>query len=122
MKNGKTETTPPRPQLRGLYGRINISVRTLNIVILALTAALVICVIIGVSKGGFTVSFDSLGGTAVESQRHLYGELIETPKPPTREGYQFDGWYRDQNTTVPWDPDRDTVTESLTLYAGWRRQ
>ena len=76
MKNGKTETTPPRPQLRGLYGRINISVRTLNIVILALTAALVICVIIGVSKGGFTVSFVSLGGTAVECQRHLSGELI----------------------------------------------
>lgn len=74
------------------------------------------------SNAGFTIRFDSMGGTMVESQKHMYGELIEVPVSPTREGYLFDGWYLDQNTIRPWDLEKDIVTESLTLYAGWRQQ
>lgn len=110
----------PQRQLRGLYARVNISVRALNGIILVLAAALVICMVIGVSNAGFTVHFDTLGGTMVESQKHMYGELIDAPEPPTREGYIFDGWYLDQNGTRPWNVESDIVTESMTLYAGWR--
>lgn len=113
-------TTAPQRQLRGLYAKVNISVHSLNVIILVLASALIICMIIGVSNAGFTVRFDSLGGTVVESQKHMYGELIEVPDPPTREGYIFDGWYLDQNASKPWNVESDTVTESLTLYAGWR--
>ncbi len=74
------------------------------------------------SNAGFTIRFDSMGGTMVESQKHMCGELIEVPVSPTREGYLFDGWYLDQNTMRPWDLEKDIVTESLTLYAGWRQQ
>ena len=52
----------------------------------------------------------------------MYGELIETPEEPMREGFEFDGWYLDPGGTVPWDPEEDTVTESMTLYAGWREK
>lgn len=106
--------------LRGLYDRVNIPVKTLNIVIIVLAAALVLCMGIGIANRGFTVSFNSLGGTAVESQKRMYDELIEEPEPPTREGYIFDGWYLDQDTTRPWDMENDRVTEPVTLYAGWR--
>lgn len=118
--NYEQNETTPRRQLRGLYSRVNISVRSLNVIILVLAAALVVCMVVGVSNAGFTVRFDTLGGTAVDSQKHMYGELIEAPEPPTREGYVFDGWYLDQNTTRPWNVESDIVTESLTLYAGWR--
>ncbi len=120
--NNKQEqkNTAPQRQLRGLYSKVNISVKSLNIIIIVLAAALIVCMAVGVSNAGFTVQFDSLGGTTVQSQKHLYGELIEAPDPPTREGYSFDGWYLDQNTTRQWDMEKDTVTESLTLYAGWR--
>ncbi len=112
--------TVPQRQLRGLYSKVNISVKSLNIIIIVLAAALVACMVIGVSNAGFTVQFDSLGGTTVEGQKLMYGELITAPDAPTREGYVFDGWYLDQNTTRPWDLKKDVVTESLTLYAGWR--
>ena len=56
----------------------------------------------------------------MESQKQMYGELLQEPVSPTREGYVFDGWYRDANLTVPWDSREDVITESMTLYAGWK--
>lgn len=114
------EKKETEPQLRGLYRHVNIPVRTLNIIIVALSALLVICIIIGISRGGYQITFNTLGGTAVESQRHMYGELVEEPVPPTREGYVFDGWYHDEALTIPWDIENDIVMESMTLYAGWK--
>lgn len=115
-KNG----AQPERQLRGLYKHVKVSVKTLNWAIAVLCAALVICLVIGISNGGYQVSFDTLGGTTVESQKRMYGELVEAPEPPTREGYLFDGWYRDVDTAEPWDLETDVVTGSMTLYAGWR--
>ena len=109
-------------QLRGLYDRVNISVSTLNKIIIGLCVLLIACMAFAVSNRGYQVSFDSLGGTVVESQKRMYGELLEEVEEPSREGYVFDGWYRDPGTTVPWNMDGDTVTESLTLYAGWKKQ
>lgn len=52
----------------------------------------------------------------------MHGELLEKMEPPTREGFEFDGWYLDPGGTVPWDTDTDTVTESMTLYAKWKEK
>jgi uncharacterized repeat protein (TIGR02543 family) len=120
MAGQDKKNTPPQRQLRGLYSKVNISVRSLNIIIVVLAAVLVVCMAAGVSNAGFSVQFDTVGGTTVESQKRMYGELIEAPDPPAREGYVFDGWYLDQNATRPWDLEKDVVTESVTLYAGWR--
>lgn len=122
MAGQDKKNTPPQRQLRGLYSKVNISVRSLNIIIVVLAAALVVCMAAGVSNAGFSVQFDTVGGTTVESQKRMYGEQIEAPDPPAREGYVFDGWYLDQNATRPWDLEKDVVTESVTLYAGWRAQ
>ena len=121
-QNLEQNNSTSQRQLRGLYSKVNISVKSLNIIIIVLAVALVACMAIGVSNAGFTVQFDSLGGTTVESQKYMYGELITVPNSPTREGYLFDGWYLDQNATRPWDLENDIVTESITLYAGWRLQ
>ena len=107
-------------KLRGLYDRVNISVSNLNIIIIVLSILLVLCMAIGSANRGYQVDFDSLGGTAVESQKQMYGEALLAPEPPTREGYVFDGWYRDMNLTIPWNVEEDVITEPVTLYAGWR--
>lgn len=120
MADQKKNGAQPERQLRGLYKHVKISVKTLNWAIVVLCAALVICLAIGVSNRGYQISFDTLGGTAVESQKRMYGELVEAPETPTREGYLFDGWYRDMDTAELWDLETDVVTGSMTLYAGWR--
>lgn len=67
-----------------------------------------------------TVTFDSRGGNAVESQRVLDGNPVARPEPPVLDGYFLNGWYRDESATGDeWDFDTDRVTEDITLYAGW---
>lgn len=125
MEEGKLETQETQrretPPLRGLYSKVNISVRTLNIVIIVLVALLIACMAFAIRKGGFRVTFETQGGTPVEMQTRMYGEPVEVPETPTREGFEFDGWYLDPGTTMPWNLEEDTVTESMTLYAGWRK-
>lgn len=67
-----------------------------------------------------TVKFESNGGTAVSSQTVTYGEKLERPNNPTRDGYRFLGWYKDIDLQIPWDFDADTVQGNMTLYAKWR--
>lgn len=123
MEERKQETIQRQtPPLRGLYSKVNISVRTLNIIIIVLVALLIACMAFGIAKGGFQVTFDTQGGTAVEMQKKMYGELVETPELPTREGFVFEGWYLDPGATIPWDIEKDTVKESMTLYAGWQEK
>lgn len=67
-----------------------------------------------------SVKFESNGGTAVPGQTVTYGEKLERPNNPTREGYRFLGWYQDIDLQIPWDFDTDTVQGNMTLYAKWR--
>ena len=50
----------------------------------------------------------------------MYGDLVTVPEEPVREGSVFEGWYTDENLTIPWDLSKDTVTGPMTLYAKWR--
>ena len=70
----------------------------------------------------YDVTFNSAGGTAVESVRILEGSLLSEPEMPQKEGYIFDGWYKDEEFLVKWDfsvnryeKPQDEV--SLKLYA-----
>lgn len=67
----------------------------------------------------YTIRFDSQGGSAVSSQSLTYGSKIQEPEAPVREGYTFEGWYKEAECTNPWDFTKDTVTSSHTLYAKW---
>lgn len=68
----------------------------------------------------YTVSFDSRGGSAVESITAYYNSTIIAPQDPVREGYIFTGWFKDEDLADPWDFENDRVTEDITLYAGWK--
>ena len=103
----------------GLYKHVKVSARTVEYIILALIVVLLGCVLFGAANGGYTVSFDSRGGTGVEPQKLAYGDLVPEPEPPVMEGHAFLGWFTDAGCAFPWDFASDTVTGSMTLYAGW---
>lgn len=104
---------------RGLYRNVKISVKTLDKIIIGGIAVIVLLVLFGVANNGYTVTFDSNGGTDVPSQELMYGDLVAEPEPPSREGYEFAGWYTDENCIYPWDMETNQVSQSMTLYAAW---
>ena len=109
------------PKFRGSYRYVKISVKALDRIILACIAVILIVVALEMRNPGFTITFDSKGGTDVASQNQMYGELLEVPEPPTREGYNFTGWYTDSTCDVLWQVDTDTIQTDMTLYAGWQK-
>jgi|GEM_PF-3991877 len=65
------------------------------------------------------VTFDSNGGSAVQSVNVTDGARIEKPNDPTKPGYSFKGWYRENTYHQEWNFSTDVVTADLTLYAKW---
>ncbi|MDR0833175.1 MAG: InlB B-repeat-containing protein [Candidatus Symbiothrix sp.] len=65
-----------------------------------------------------TVTFDSQGGSAINSQTIDSGTAINRPIDPTRAGYSLDGWYTDAACTTAWN-FANLVTQDTTLYAKW---
>ncbi|MBP5180526.1 MAG: InlB B-repeat-containing protein [Clostridiales bacterium] len=64
------------------------------------------------------VTFDSMGGTAVDPAVAQNGRVTE-PSYPSKDGFTFTGWFTDDACTTPFDFS-STVTEPVTLYAGWQ--
>ena len=46
---------------------------------------------------------------------------IELPIGLTKEGYAFDGWYRDDKYEKAWYSEKDRVSEDTKIYAKWNR-
>ena len=109
------------PKLRGLYRHVKISVKALDWIIVACIAVIVVVFLLELPNLGFTVTFDSRGGTDVPAQTYMYGDLLELPEPPTREGYAFTGWYTDTACYEPWNVKSHTIQSDMTLYAGWQK-
>ncbi len=106
------------PKFRGLYDKVNISVKSLDRIIIACIVVIVVTLAMNLRDPGFVVTFDSLGGTAVAPMKYPYNGSIEVEEP-TREGYEFTGWYMDPSCELLWSDDAK-VTREMTLYAGWR--
>ncbi len=66
----------------------------------------------------YTVSFESNGGSDIESQTVLENTVALKPTDPTQSGYTFAGWYADEALTTPWD-FTTPITKDTTLYAKW---
>ena len=68
----------------------------------------------------YIVTFESNGGSAVASYDNItYGTSIAAPVPPTKLGYIFGGWYKEEYFSELWDFTTDIVTDTITLYAEW---
>lgn len=121
LRTPSEEPKDQTPPFRGLYRHVKISVKALDRIIVACLAVIVIVVALEMRNPGFTVTFDSRGGTDVPAHNQMYGQLLELPEPPTREGYVFTGWYVDTACYDLWDTEQDTIQSDMTLYAGWEK-
>ena len=66
----------------------------------------------------YSISFDTNGGSIVDSIVQDYNTAVVVPTAPTKSGYTFGGWYEDEAfageyefTTMP--------AEDVTVYAKW---
>ena len=118
----QNDTVEKQREFRGLYKHIKISVKTLDIIIVVCIAVILVVVALDLRNPGFTITFDSKGGTDVAPQNQMYGQLLEAPEEPTREGYEFTGWYLDPACDEKWNQDADIVENDFTLYAGWEKK
>lgn len=76
--------------------------------------------VIGTARITNTVVFMSNGGSFVDAQSGIvYGGKAVRPENPTKSGYVFGGWYKDEALTKPWNFSEDVVTEYTWLYAKW---
>lgn len=66
----------------------------------------------------YTVSFDSNGGSTVESQRIKKNGTVTEPPAPTKDGFKFDGWYTDKELIDRYNFG-SAVNGGFTLYAKW---
>ena len=63
------------------------------------------------------VTFNSDGGTVVENKTVPHGSPVAKPTDPTRDGYEFDGWF---NGETEWDFNT-AITAAITLKAKWTK-
>ena len=71
----------------------------------------------------YNVTFDTNGGTSVESQNVEKGKKAERPANPTKSAtdtvsYTFANWYSNSSLTTVFDFDTP-ITEDIILYAKW---
>ena len=67
----------------------------------------------------YTVTFDSVGGSAVPTQSVDEGKFITEPEAPTKADDTFLYWYLDNKTFV-FDFDNYVVSSKITLKARWQ--
>lgn len=62
-------------------------------------------------KNKYQISFDTDGGTFINNALYEYGDAVEQPEAPEKEGYKFIGWDSEIPDTMP--------AENLTVKALW---
>ena len=60
----------------------------------------------------YTITFDTNGGSEIDSITQDYGTAITAPADPTRKGYTFKGWDKKIPETMP--------AENITVKAQWK--
>ena len=68
-------------------------------------------------RNSYTLAFETNGGAALGSEQVKYGAALSLPTP-SRAGYQFDGWYSNDDLTTPL-AETTMPGNNLTLYAKW---
>ena len=74
---------------------------------------------------GLSITYDTVGGDTMDALKDLQPgyvipEDINETLIPTRENYDFKGWYMDANYTTP--AAGQTINDFTTIYAKWEKQ
>lgn len=66
----------------------------------------------------FTVTFNSKGGSSVRKQEVEKGQTATRPTDPTKSGYEFVDWYKEETYENVFD-FATPIVQNITLYAKW---
>lgn len=84
--------------------------------IVGIIIVIVVALIVVFAKPkSFKISFDTDGGTTIESITVKQNDMIKLPEDPTKEGYVFDGWTLDGKKI----DEKGKITKDITLKATW---
>ena len=68
----------------------------------------------------YVVKFNTNGGSEIADQTLDPNDKVTEPLDPTKHGYNFLGWYTDEELTNEYNFNTE-VTSNLTLYAKWEQ-
>jgi len=71
-----------------------------------------------IPEGSSVIIFDSNDGSAVSPILQVEGSAVSEPASPTKDGYDFAGWYSDTELLVPYTFSTMPVDNEM-LYAKW---
>ncbi|MBS1416292.1 MAG: leucine-rich repeat protein [Clostridia bacterium] len=86
--------------------------------ILIVLVVVLLLVFAGCGATTYKVTFDTDGGSAVETQTVKEGEKAVRPANPAKDGFVFDNWYTAETGGEIFDFDA-AVTGNVTVYARW---
>lgn len=69
----------------------------------------------------YAVAFVTNGGSKIENQTVAQNSAIKEPTAPTKDGFDFAGWYADKALKEKYDFSAK-VTSNITLYAAWTKK
>ena len=72
----------------------------------------------GSAASVYTVKFETNGGSKVANITAARNTAAKEPEAPTKDGYDFAGWYTDSALKTKYDWSAK-VTKNITLYAAW---
>ncbi len=67
----------------------------------------------------YTVTFNTNGGSSISELNVKEKTTAVEPKNPTKDGYTFDGWYKDSALEYKFDFNNTMINNNITLYAKW---
>ena len=67
----------------------------------------------------YTMTFNTNGGSEISSITQDYNSAVVRPSNPTRAGYNFGGWYTDNNTFENEYEFTTMPLNGITIYAKW---
>lgn len=66
----------------------------------------------------YTITYNTNGGSTINSEQFIYDTVPTKPSNPTKNGYDFKGWYFDQTLNNEYEFSY-SLKENITLYAKW---
>ena len=83
------------------------------------TAVILACTLLcGCDSSQYSVNLDG-NYSGSSAQTITSGKKLNVTENPTRDGYNFIGWFKDKNLSEKWDEGKDKIPSDVTLYDGW---
>ena len=70
-------------------------------------------------RDGYVIVPYTNGGSYIDIINEKYGARVTKPRNPEKAGYTFEGWYKDEELTEPYEFPETMPAEDANIYAKW---